>query len=146
MKGHGAKFVRKKEEAIAALLSSRSVEDAAKTIGVNPNTLLRCLHIPEFRRAYLQATGAAGPTILKLMTDLNVPAVGLYEGALRDPTGPDAALIRTSVSAIEPGGSQLVELTRAILMSPLRMEVAAVDGEIHAWPGRATSIRVLSTR
>ncbi len=46
--------------------------------------------------------------------------LGFMRRALRDPAGPDAALIRTSVSAIEPGGSMLVELTRAILMSPVK--------------------------
>jgi transposase-like protein len=89
MKGHGAKFGRKKEEAIVALLSSRSVEEAAQKIGVNPNTLLRWLKEPEFNVAYLaarrtgvhqavarmqQATGAAGAVVLRLMTDANVPA------------------------------------------------------------------------
>ena len=89
MKGHGEKFGRKKEEAIAALLSHRSIEEAAKALGLNPNTLLRWLKMPEFRDAYLkarrevvqqsvarqqQATGMAGVTILKLMTDANVPA------------------------------------------------------------------------
>jgi hypothetical protein len=88
MEGHGAKFGRKKEQAIAALLSSKSVDDAARAVGLNPNTLLRWLQIPEFREAYLkarrevvqqavarlqQATGAAGLTILKLMTDTTVP-------------------------------------------------------------------------
>ena len=55
MKGHGAKFGRKKEEAIAALLSQRNVDEAARTIGINPNTLLRWLQIPEFRSAYGKA-------------------------------------------------------------------------------------------
>jgi hypothetical protein len=32
MTGHGAKFGRKQEEAIAALLSHRSIEDAAQAI------------------------------------------------------------------------------------------------------------------
>jgi hypothetical protein len=88
MKGHGAKFGRKQEEAIAALLSSKSVEDAARVIGVNANTLLRWLEVPEFRDAYRkarreavhqsvarmqQATGAATITVLKLMMDTNVP-------------------------------------------------------------------------
>src|SRR5579871_3580905 len=88
MRGHGAKFGRKKEEAIAALLSSKSVEDAARAIGVNANTLLRWLEVPEFRDAYRkarrdavqqsvarlqQATGAAAITVLKLMTDASVP-------------------------------------------------------------------------
>jgi transposase-like protein len=89
MKGHGAKFGRKKEEAVAALLNHKSVEDAARSVGLNPNTLLKWLRVPEFRTLYLkarreavqqsvarlqQATGAASITILKLMTDPNVPA------------------------------------------------------------------------
>jgi transposase-like protein len=78
----------RKEEAIAALLSSKSVEDAARAIGINPNTLLRWLEIQEFRDAYRkarreavgqsvarlqQATGAAAITILKLMMDASSP-------------------------------------------------------------------------
>src|ERR1700693_2489147 len=89
MTGHGAKFGRKQEEAIAALLSHRSIEDAAQAINVAPRTLLRWLQVAEFKAAYRearweavsqgvariqQATGAAGVTILKLMTDPNVPA------------------------------------------------------------------------
>jgi len=89
MKGHGAKFERKKEQAIAALLTSKSVDDAARSLDLNPNTLLRWLQIPEFQAEYLkarresvfqsvarlqQATGAAGITVLKIMTDPSVPA------------------------------------------------------------------------
>ena len=55
MKGHGSKFGRQMEEAIAALLSSKSVEDAARAIGANANTLLRWLEVPEFREAYPKA-------------------------------------------------------------------------------------------
>src|SRR5439155_26427656 len=89
MTGHGAKFGRKKEEAIAALLSQRSVEDAARAVGIGTKTLFRWLQVPEFRAAYLQArreavaqaaarlqqaTGAAVATILKLMLDPSAPA------------------------------------------------------------------------
>lgn len=84
-----AKFGRKQEEAIAALLSHRGIEEAARASGVGYKTLLRWLEIPEFRNRYMearrkavhqaiarlqQATGAASLTILKLMTDPNVPA------------------------------------------------------------------------
>jgi hypothetical protein len=55
MSGHGAKFGRKKEEAIAALLVQRSVEEAARVVGIAPRTLLRWLELPEFREAYGQA-------------------------------------------------------------------------------------------
>jgi hypothetical protein len=87
--GHGTKFGRKKEEAIAALLTQRTIEDAARAAKIGTNTLLRWLQVPEFGDAYRrarreavhqsvarmqQATGAAAVTVLKLMTDTNVPS------------------------------------------------------------------------
>ena len=48
MAGHGEKFGRKKEEAIAALLTQRNIEEAARTAGIGTRTLLRWLKIPEF--------------------------------------------------------------------------------------------------
>jgi len=84
MVGHGAKFGRKKEEAIAALLSQPNTEQAARAVGISANTLLRWMKIPEFAKAYRearrtvvsqsdarlqQATGAATSTLLKLMLD-----------------------------------------------------------------------------
>ena len=35
MKGHGSKFGHKNEEAIAALLTQRNIEEAAKSIGIS---------------------------------------------------------------------------------------------------------------
>jgi hypothetical protein len=89
MTGHGEKFGRKKEDAIAALLSQRSVEDAARVVGISTKTLLRWLQMPEFQAAYRQArraafsqsiarlqqgTAAAATTLLKTMIDANTPA------------------------------------------------------------------------
>jgi transposase-like protein len=89
MTGHGSKFGRKKEEAIAALLTQRNVEEAARAIGVTPKTLLRWMREPEFESAYRagrrdafkqsiarlqQATSAAVTTLLKVMVDPSTPA------------------------------------------------------------------------
>jgi len=89
MKGHGSKFGRKKEEAIAALLTQRNVEEAARTAGIGTQTLLRWLKVPEFQVAYRearraavsqsnarlqQASSAAVSTLLKIMVDANAPA------------------------------------------------------------------------
>jgi transposase-like protein len=83
------KFGRKKEEAIVALMSQRSVDDAARSANVNPRTLYRWMREPEFDIAYRaakraaygqsiarlhQASSAAVTTLLKLMVDQNVPA------------------------------------------------------------------------
>jgi hypothetical protein len=89
MTGHGTKFGRKKEEAIAALLSQRSIEEAARVAGVAAKTLYRWLEVPEFREEYLkarrqvffqatarlqQASGVAASIMLTLMLDANVPS------------------------------------------------------------------------
>ena len=69
MRGHGAKFGRKKEEAIVALLTNRSIEEAARAIRIDPNTLLRWLKLPEFQKAYREAKWAAfGQSVARLIT------------------------------------------------------------------------------
>src|ERR1019366_2878319 len=89
MTGHGAKFGRKQEEAVAALLSHRGIDDAAKAVGISPRTLLRWMQEPGFAKKYRearraaysqsiarlqQASSAAAATFLKLMIDPNAPA------------------------------------------------------------------------
>ena len=80
---------RKQEEAIAALLSQRNIEEAARVAGIGTRTLLRWLKLPEFQAAYRQARrqafsqsiarlqpgcSAAATTMLKIMLDQNAPA------------------------------------------------------------------------
>jgi hypothetical protein len=89
MKGHGAKFGRKMEGAVAALLTQKNQEEAARAADISVATLLRWQKLPEFQTAYRearraafgqavarlqQATGAAVSTLLKVMVDPNTPA------------------------------------------------------------------------
>jgi hypothetical protein len=55
MIGHGSKFGRKMEQAIAALLSHRSLEEAAPVAGISVATLKRWMRLPEFKAAHLEA-------------------------------------------------------------------------------------------
>ena len=88
MKGHGAKFSHKMELAVVALLTQRNHEEAARSVGISPATLLRWQKEPEFEKAYRearraaygqsiarlqQATGAAVSTLLKVMVDPGTP-------------------------------------------------------------------------
>jgi transposase-like protein len=96
MLGHGAKFGRKKEQAIVALLTHRNVEEAARAVGICANTLLRWVKEPEFEAAYWeacrsafsqsigrleQASSAAVTTVLKIMLDANVSAANRLRAA-----------------------------------------------------------------
>jgi hypothetical protein len=89
MAARGSSLERKQEEAIAALLMQRNVEEAARAAGIGTRTLLRWLKIPEFDSAYRQArrsafaqtiarlqqgSSAAATTLMKLMVDPATPA------------------------------------------------------------------------
>ena len=89
MTGHGAKFGRKMEAAVAALLTHRNVEEAAQAVGVAPKTLIRWQQVPEFQAALRKArrdaygnsigrlqqgSAAAVSTLLKVMVDPSTPA------------------------------------------------------------------------
>jgi hypothetical protein len=89
MVGHGQKLGRKKEAAIAALLTHRNVDEAAQAVDVGATTLWRWLKLPQFQAEYRKArrdafsqsiarlqqgTAAAATTLLKTMIDPATPA------------------------------------------------------------------------
>jgi len=89
MSGHGSKLNRKLEDAVVAMLTQRNVEEAARSAGVSPATLMRWQKLPEFQVAYREArraafgqavarlqqgTSAAATTLLKTMIDPSTPA------------------------------------------------------------------------
>ena len=97
MKGHGTKFGRKKEAAIAALLTQKNHEEAARATGIDLKTLKRWMLLPEFIEEYrrarwevveqayarvLQNTPAAASVLLKLMVDPATPASSRIRAAL----------------------------------------------------------------
>src|ERR1039458_7091249 len=97
MKGHGSKFGRKKEAAIAALLAEKNQAEAARVMDIDLSTLKRWLRLPEFIQEYRRArwevveqayarvqqnTPAAASVLLKLMVDPATPASGRIRAAL----------------------------------------------------------------
>jgi len=126
MVGHVAKFGRKQEDAIAALLSQRNVEEAARSIGIGTNTLLRWLKLPEFQVAYRQArretfsqsvarlqqaSGAAVSTLLKIMVDPSVPA---------------STRVRAAESVLDHGA-------KSIELEDVEVRVAELERAAHEW-------------
>ena len=80
MTGHGAKFARKQEEAIAALLTQRNVEEAAKSVGIAPKTLLRWMKDQGFDAAYRAAKRAAfGQAVARLQQGTSAAATTLLK-------------------------------------------------------------------
>ena len=89
MAAHNSMLGRKQEQTIAALLTQRNLDEAAKAAGISMRTLMRWLKLPEFQAAYREArrtaysqavaklqqgATAAATTLLKVMVDQGTPA------------------------------------------------------------------------
>ena len=121
-KGHGNKFGRKKEAAIAALLSEKNHAEAARVAGIALSTLKRWLRMPEFIEAWRRArgegmeqayaraqqnSGTCISVLLKLMVDPATPASGRIRAALGTFDIAQEGLkldIETRVAALEHAG------------------------------------------
>jgi len=122
MTGHGAKFGRKKEEAILALLTTRTVEEAARAAHISAKTLLRWMKEPEFDAAYQAAKRAAFGQSIARLHHLSSAAVTTLGKVMLEPGTPPATRVRAAdsildhtIKAIEIEGleARLTELERA---------------------------------
>ena len=75
MTGHGTKFPRKMEHAVAALLTARNQEEAAQSVGISLKTLQRWQKEPEFERALRDARKSAFRQSMAQLQQASVPAV-----------------------------------------------------------------------
>jgi transposase-like protein len=123
MIGHASKLGPKKEAAILALLSQRSVEEAARVTGLGPRTLHRWLRDPQFDAAYRDAKRAAFSQSIARLHQLASAAVTTLGKAMLDPNTPAATRVRAAdrildhtakAIEIEDLEARLVALERAV--------------------------------
>jgi len=125
MTGHGAKFGRKQEEAIAALLTQRNTEEAAKAVGIAPQTLLRWLQIPEFDAEYRKAKRAAyGQSIARLQQAMSAAAATLMK-VMVDPAAPHSTRVRAADSVLS-------HAAKAIEIEDVEARVSALERTTEA--------------
>jgi AICAR transformylase/IMP cyclohydrolase PurH len=122
MADFNGKLGRKKEEAIVALCSTRSIEDAARACNTPVRTLYRWLKEPEFNAAYRAARRSAyGQSIARLQQASTAAATTLLK-VMVDPTTPPSTRVRAAESVlthaakaieIEDLDARLTDLERA---------------------------------
>jgi hypothetical protein len=100
MSDSGGKFGRKKEEAIVALLSQRSVDDAARALNVTPRTLYRWMKDPEFDAAYRLARRAAFGQSVARLQQMSTAAVTTLGKIMIDPNAPASTRARCADSIL----------------------------------------------
>jgi hypothetical protein len=91
----------KKEAAIIALLTSRSIEEAAKTADVPPRTLYRWLKEPEFDAAYRKAKRVAFGQAIARLHHMTGAAVSTLGKVMLDPATPPATKVRAADSILD---------------------------------------------
>ena len=96
MKGHGSKFSRKMEDAVAALLIHRNHEEAAKAVGIGTATLLRWQKQPEFQKAYREARRAAFGQAIARLQQMSGAAVATLGKMMVEPTAPHSTRVRAA--------------------------------------------------
>ena len=122
MKGHGAKFERKQEEAIAALLRQRNIEEAAAA-GIAPNTLLNWMKVPEFEKSYREARRAAfGQAIARLQQGTSAAATTLLKTMI-DPSTPASVKVRAAEAIFN-------HAAKAIEIEDIEARVTAIEASV----------------
>jgi len=100
MSQFGQKLGRKREAAVLALLSARSVEEAARVVGVNPRTLYRWMKEPPFDADYRAAKKAAYGQSIARLHYLSSAAVSTLGKVMLDATTPPATKVRAADSIL----------------------------------------------
>jgi hypothetical protein len=120
MKGHGTKFGQKMEEAIAALLTQRNLEEAAKAVGISASTLMTWMKKPEFQAAYREAKRAAFSQSVARLQQAATAAVTTLLKVMLDQSAPPACKVRAAVCVLD-------QSNKAFELEDIDARVAALE-------------------
>ena len=129
MKGHGAKFGRKWEEAIAALLTQRNTEDAARAVGISVSTLLRWMKEPEFNAAYREARRLAFGQSVARLQQASSAAVATLLKVMVDPASPPSTKVRAADCVLD-------HAAKAIEVEDIEARLTALERTAEATKGQ----------
>jgi hypothetical protein len=99
--GHGSKLKRQKEEAILALLTNRSIEEAARAARIGSATLARWLKQEDFNTEYREARRAAFLQAIARLQQAASFAVSLLVKTVGDSNAPAAVRVRAADSMLK---------------------------------------------
>jgi len=125
MASHGSKITRKQECAIAALLSQRNVEEAARVAKVGVRTLYRWLKEPAFDTEYRKACrDSFGQTIARLQQASPAAATVLLKIVL-DNGSPPSTRVRAAEIVLE-------KAAKSIKLEDIEARVAELERAVEA--------------
>ncbi len=134
MSGHGEKMTRRKEAAIAALLTEKTAEAAAAKAGISPATLRRWQAMPAFQEAYRLARQAVLDRTVDRLVHASAAAVATLERLLFCDDNPTRARAAVAV---------LTHATRGVEMLDFEARIRALEAR---YPKRRKEVASLVER
>jgi hypothetical protein len=125
MTGKSANLGRKKEEAIVALLTTRTTEEAARAVNVSAKTILRWQKEPEFDAAFRAAKRAAFGQSIGRLHHLSSAAVTTLGKVMLEPGTPPATRVRAADSILD-------HTAKAIEIEDIEARVAQLERAAEA--------------
>jgi DNA-binding MurR/RpiR family transcriptional regulator len=101
MKGHGAKYPRKKDQAILALLTHPTIGEAADTAGVSEVTLWRWLQDQDFQQSYREAKRQVVQQALTRVQQVSGEAVDVLRDVMADDTKPPSSRVTAARTILD---------------------------------------------
>jgi|ERR1035438_5845432 transposase len=126
MIGHGTKFPRKMEQAVAALLTARNQEEAAQSVGISLKTLQRWQKEPEFERASRDARMSAFRQSMARLQQASVPAVTTLLRIMVDPVSPATVKARCAYYILD-------QTRKGIETEEIETRVAELERAAEGW-------------
>ena len=116
MTGHGQKLGRKREQAIAALLSHGTIEAAADAVGIAEVTLRRWMKDSGFRAEYLEARRLAMAQATSQLQQLSSAAANALKAVIEDTSAPHSARVAAARTVFDLGyrGVEIEDLAERI--------------------------------
>lgn len=133
MPGTARRFSRAQTLALAGLLSSRTVAEAAKAAGVNERTVRRWLSTKEFAAAYRASARTVAYEATTAVLAAQVKAVEVIRAALADPS----PTVRLRAAA------QLLGLGVRFAEEDVAERLAQLEMGVESWQGTSTASRIV---
>ena len=123
------KLKPKQQAAILALLSNRTVEDAARVAKVSPRTLYRWQQEPQFNAAYRKARRASFGQAAARLQQASSAAVSTILKVMVDPGTSASTKLRAADSVLDHGA-------KALELEDIAARVAALEQATQQSGGR----------
>jgi DNA-binding transcriptional MerR regulator len=130
-RGHGDRLSHRQEQAVAALLTHRTIGSAAEAAGISERTLRSWLREPPFRDAYRQARRQLLDGAVLLLQRASKEAVEALIQQLRASKPGDVIRAATAILDHAYRGTEVIDLADAVDDLRRQVEESRREGGCH---------------